>query len=249
MLPVVSLGAVVTFRRCPAGAWLVTGLWLIDLAFVCYYRVYGQAADLLPLLFSVVILLGVGLSVLLPRESGVIRRNIPVVAAAVAAFLTLTEASDRVPFGEQASAAEYLADADLGTLPQDAFICTIWPKTAPLWYAKTVLTPRPDIDLITTPKRFWLDRLKGIRDRPIFLVAPMRDLKGYSQTPVRNLWRLEAGSTGKRLHWHHSATAQEQWHTSSNRSSASANRPLFQASPKARPCLNSANASAGLPPP
>ena len=70
---IVVFGVIVAYRRCRVSALLLAGTSIASLVFVCAYRVHGQSANILPLLFSGIVLSGVALSVLLAGRSDLSR--------------------------------------------------------------------------------------------------------------------------------------------------------------------------------
>ncbi|MBU0718364.1 MAG: DUF2723 domain-containing protein [Planctomycetes bacterium] len=65
----VVFGGFVAYRRCPVSGWLLGGFAIGSIAFLCVYRVYGDAADFLPLLFSAGVFAGVAVSYLPGQNS------------------------------------------------------------------------------------------------------------------------------------------------------------------------------------
>ena len=103
---------------------------------------------------------------------------------------TLRSAPTRPGVAAQNNALSYLAAVDMLTLPENALVCSIWPYSPPLWYARSVLTSRDDVEIINTRLAVWLDGIDELPPRPVFSVVADHDVAGYSLTPYRNLWRV-----------------------------------------------------------
>ena len=196
VLLTVAVGAVLVFRQCPPALWVLLGMALGSIVFICAYDMYSQAADYLPLLWAAYICGGLAISFAL----GVCRdrwRNI-IAAGFLAAIGTLTvlEARERPGPGLAEDATKYLAAIDMATLPRDAVICVKWPEIPTLFYAKVVLTGRDDIDLIAAQDRHWLRMLEPIHDRPVFVAANRKAMKGQTLTPYRFLQTERPGRGG-----------------------------------------------------
>lgn len=189
-LTIVLFGAYLTFRRSRTAGWLLCGFCVSSLVFVCLYRVHGQSADLLPLLFAGAVLGGVAVSTIVPRQAGSFRRALAICALALCAVATLRSAPTRPGVAAQDNALPYLAAVDMLTLPENALVCSIWPYSPPLWYARSVLTSRDDVEIINTRLADWLDGIDELPPRPVFSVVADHDVAGYSLTPYRNLWRV-----------------------------------------------------------
>jgi len=182
----VGFGAVVAFRRSVTGFLMMLGMIVQSLVFVCLYRVYGQAADLLPLLFASAVLGGVAISYPIGQQ----RRWVGLVIAVGASAAVLYTASQRTPDAGPRDAQQYLIDIDMPSLPRNAVICTMWETATPLWYAQHVLSSRDDILIINAAPTNWLRLIQPHRARPIFMTEH-REISGeYDVVPFRNLFRL-----------------------------------------------------------
>ncbi len=186
---IVLFGVVVTLMRCRASAVLLAGMLLASTVFVCLYRLHGQAADLLPLLFAATILGGVAISILLPHE----QKRAPYVAislAAAVATLTVTGAPNRVSPGKKEDARPFLTELDIQSLPPRTAICVEWRLATPLWYARSIRTHRTDLDILCTDDGGAIERALETPDRLILVGTKTPGVKGYTTAPYRNLWRL-----------------------------------------------------------
>ena len=211
---IVAAGAVRAFRRSPAAGWLLAGLAAHSIVFVLVYRVYGQAADLLPLLFAATVFAGMGISIVVHRFTAhgaaitlngrfPARREIglwAVAAVIVAAVASGAEVSRRWSTGRNVDARTFLEQVDLPTFPENAIICAEWTPAVPLWYAQQILTPRPDIYIVAGEYRQWDRLLRDNPDRPMFIIESEWRFEGYRLEPYRNMWRIvpEAAMTPMR---------------------------------------------------
>jgi len=193
----VVLGVVITYRRCRPSASLLLGMVIGSVVFVCAYRVHGQSADVLPLLFAATVLGGVAASPLLGQQCGRVREFVAVAFLTAMCVVTVTDAPNRRHTGERADATSYVTELDMRTLPNNAVICTDWRAWPPLQYAQQVLTKRSDIHIINADPRHCLTMSSGMEDRPVFFTRKYRPVQGLALSPYRNLWRLERpGSAG-----------------------------------------------------
>ncbi|MCP4246593.1 MAG: DUF2723 domain-containing protein [bacterium] len=185
-------GAVLAGRRMRAAAWLLAGMAAQSVVFVCAYRIYGQAADLLPLIWAMAVSTGVALSVLWPRESSRPRRLVAIGLLVVAGTWTALDAGNRQRVGPGADATAFVKFVDLATFPRDAVICSSWGTSPPLWYARCVLTGRRDIQIINASAGRWLELIAEKPDRPVFFTSAQVKLPSRGTlVPFRKLWRLE----------------------------------------------------------
>lgn len=186
----VVLGGTQIYRRCRSSFWLVTGMIASNIVFICSYRIYGLAADLLPLMSSGTVIIGVAVSTVFPSRAGALRRAFAVILAVFVGIMMVLDApyrSDR----ESLDAVPFLTELDMQTLPQDAVICSTWRKSPPLWYAQCILTKRPDIEVVNVARARWYPRIVPFLGRPIFVIDKAATLRGQRLTPYRNIWRWE----------------------------------------------------------
>ena len=183
-----GVGGYLLNRRSRTGLCLLAGMVLGNIGYVCTYRIYGLAGDLSPLMFACTVIAGVALSSLIPLGATRGRRAIAVVFAIAAGSLMFLDApfrSDR----ESPDAIPFLTELDMATLPPGAVICSTWPESTPLWYARHFLAKRPDIEVINASERNWYPRVADKLHRPIFMTFNPPLFKGQDITPYRNLWR------------------------------------------------------------
>jgi len=196
----VAFGLVFTYRRCPACAILLAGIALAAAAFVCRYRVYDTAADVLPILFVGTVLVGVAVSPLFPTETGWWRRGVAVGIFLAACVWTVYDARGRPDPAAAADATAFVRTADVGTLPANAVVFSSWAESLPLRYAQHVLADRADIRIVTAGPSRWIALAQdyagppGRQPGPLYLTERIAVPPGYSLTPYRNLWRLESPS-------------------------------------------------------
>ena len=163
-----------------------------SVAFVCTYRIYGQAADILPLWFAAVVFGGVAASEVLAKPGKHIQRVGGTAILLLVAVWSVIDVANRPASGRNSDAESCLRTADVATLPKNAQLCTGWDAAAPLRYAALVGHHRLDIDLISTSMRHWKPAVERSPHRPTFLTADPGPWPGYKVTPYRNLFRVES---------------------------------------------------------
>lgn len=193
-LAVLLLGFGFTFARSRVGFLLLLGLVVGNFVFICTYNIYGTAADLLPLMFTAMVLTGVALSALFPVQMPSWRKSITVAMMLAMGVVTILY-TPYIRKRDTADATWFIREVDLATLPPGAVICSTWRQSTALWYAKIVLTPRPDIDVINTTTYLWKDRIEALSDRPLFAVVNTTSLDDYVLTPYRVMKRDEGDVT------------------------------------------------------
>jgi hypothetical protein len=189
---VVVIGLVVTARRCGAAGWLLAGMIVQSVIFVCAYRVYDQAADVLPLIWASAVALGVSLSALFPRGLSQGRRAVAIGLMVLACVWTVADAPDRPDWARDQDATPFVAAVDMASFPDGAVVCSSWGTSPPLWYAQHVLTDRDDVKIINAGSVHWLEMIEQYPGRPVFFTdSRVRVPDGWELTPYRKLWRLE----------------------------------------------------------
>jgi hypothetical protein len=171
------------------GTLVLAGMAVSSVVFVCFYRLVGQAADSLPLLWAVAVLAGVGLSPAFPRRSG--RAG----TAVAASFLVLLSAWTVAGAGpvrvarDRVDATGYLAELDLASFPAGAvMVSPTWAPRFPITYAKNVINGRDDIAVLS-PRR-WEGSRAHLGNRPVYFVTHGDVPEGVCLEPFRNVWRL-----------------------------------------------------------
>lgn len=181
-------GGFLLYRRCRPALCLLVGMVLGNIGYICTYRIYGLAGDLLPLMFAGTVITGVALSSLVPLGARRWRRASAIALAVTAGGLMSLDApirSDR----ETPDAIPFLTELDMATMPKDSVICSTWPESTPLWYAQNFLTKRPDIEIINADEMNWYARVADKTHRPIFMTFNPPRFEGQDISPYRNLWR------------------------------------------------------------
>ncbi len=162
-----------------------------SVVFVCMYRIHGDAADILPVLFVLAVLSGVALSPMFPVDSRGWRRLTAGGLAGIACIVTVLDAPYRHKTGHRLNGLPFLDQVDMPALPDGAIICSHWGTSPPLWYARIVLFERTDIHIINALESEWMRMAEGIFHRPIFSATKPSFHSGFTGTPFRNLWRLK----------------------------------------------------------
>lgn len=184
------IGLIIAFKRCRVSAWLLTGFALSCMAFVLAYKVYGQAADLLPVLFAETVAIGVLGSRLFPSGAGWIRQLAALAIAVGAGVMFAAHMPSRGHNSTGIAATEFLNEFDMKTFPGPAVICSNWTKSVPLRYAQCVLTPRPDLHIITSGPELWRAMAERETTRPVYAADALDSAGICDREPFRNVFRL-----------------------------------------------------------
>jgi len=186
----VLVGFVSLMRRSPVVAWIVAGLAVHSVVFICFYNIHGQAADILPFLFAVAVCAGTAMSVMVPASPSLVRNGLCAAAFAIAIGFTVADGPLRPKNSTGLDATDYLADVDMATMPVGAVICTSWTRSLPLHYARILLTPRPDVTIITADPVHWPKLVAEFGDRPLFAAVNKNPWPERTFVPFRKLWRV-----------------------------------------------------------
>jgi len=196
----VAFGVVSLSRRSFAALVMVAGIVLGGAAFICRYRVYDTAADIMPILGALAILAGAGLAPLFARPSGAGR-----LWTARLLFLTVLawsaiEVGSKPDYAGEFDAEGYIRAADLGSLPSGALVLSTWRLGCPLQYARLVEARRADIDVVVALPDRWMRHARRHVEQggTVFLAEPISPPPGVSITPHGNLWRLIFQNNGGR---------------------------------------------------
>jgi hypothetical protein len=192
----VLFGLFFAFRKCRVTAWLLTGLILSCLTFVLAYQVFGQAADLLPLLFAGAVTIGVLGSKLFPTGGHWVRQVAACVMALGATVYFVREIPTRPSNSTGVNATEYLEKLDLATLPGPAVICANWTKSVPIRYAQCVLSPRSDLHIVTSDPEFWANLVRREQIRPVYAADALDSGGVCAVEPFRNVFLLTCPKNG-----------------------------------------------------
>lgn len=187
---IAAVGGTLLYRKSRPGFFLLVGMVLGNIGYICTYRIYGLAGDLSPMMFAFTVITGVAVSSLIPLGAKRWLRTMAVTAAAVAGLLMSLDAPHRSE-RESSDAIPFLTELDMATLPEDAVICSTWPESTPLWYARAFLAKRFDIEIINAGELSWYSRVAEKTNRPIFMTFNPPRFEGQDISPYRNLWRWE----------------------------------------------------------
>lgn len=192
VLLTVLVGSFALWRRSRAVVAVLWGILLGDLAYVCQYRMFGQAADLLPAIWAGLVLMG-GCATAFPRPGGDTQARSRsagaglIVAGAAVGLVAL--GWTRHDYAARADGQAYADAAGVETLEHGAVIVTDWDRGRPLWYAALragrrdlrIVAPRPN-DLHTFDPRSTND--------VVLYADEMDPPSGYHLEQRGNLWRL-----------------------------------------------------------
>ena len=188
-----AVGAVVVRRRNLHILILLLGILLGGGCFLCLYRAYDTAADMLPLLGVLGVFAGTALSSLLPQRAGRGRAW-----AAFALFALTAVGSAQLVTRYPNHAAEYDATGyarsiDWSVVPDNALILTDWRKNAPLQYSRLIGNSRSDASVLhVLPEyRTAYAAREAAAGRAVFSANPPPAIPGLSITPAGALWRWE----------------------------------------------------------
>lgn len=184
------IGLILGFRRCRISSWLLTGLAVSCVVFVLAYKVFGQAADLLPLLFAETVALGILGSRLFPAGGGWVRQTTAFCVAVGAGVLFAFHVPARDPNSTGVAASNFLSEIDLATFPGPAVICSDWRESVPLRYAQCVLTPRPDLHIVTSGPELWRNLAEQETTRPVYAADALNSGGVCELEPFRNVFQL-----------------------------------------------------------
>jgi hypothetical protein len=188
LLAIAGVGASAIFRKSPGAGWLLCGMLVQPVVYAMTYRVHGQAADLLPLLFALTALVGAGLTRCLSWVGPKATRIVGVGAMVLAASLVLKE--QRLCRPRSVDGSEIVEAIDMSTMPEGSIIVTEWDTAAPMRYAK-LITSRADVMVLTVHPNGWKHVPERFPGRAIYVTHVLDDLKPrYDLVPYRNLWRL-----------------------------------------------------------
>lgn len=184
------IGAMVAYQRNTVAFWLITGMGLSSLVFVCVYRIHGLAADTLPLLFSMAIFSGIACSRVMSFATKPYQIFLLITLASTFGYCVLRDAPPHQNSAKSVDAIPFLQEVDLKTFPPNALICTDWRSAIPLWYAQHVLTPRPDLQIIAGTVSAWIYFIQKYPDKPAYVTGTPSILNRHDVTPFRNMWQV-----------------------------------------------------------
>ncbi len=183
------LGLILLARRGIEWSIVAVGVIAGNVVFLCVYRIYDQAANLMPIMFGAALPAGAVLAVLFPAKGrrGVLGGTLLFFACAGSIY----HATQRYNYGEAYDATEYLAEVHLEDFPQDSAIMTSTLIGAPLWYERLIRCDRKDIHIVENNRRHWARLAVKYLDRPVFYTRDDQPApEGWRLEPFHNMWRL-----------------------------------------------------------
>ncbi len=190
-LVLVCAGVWVSARGGGERAVLPLGLMFGNIAFLCMYRIYGQAANLLPTVFAAALPVGSVLAKWLPNSIRGGRRWFAVAIYTSACVWTVYHGTTRYAYAGRADATQFLAEVDLAALPGDSVIFAVMANSCPIWYARSVTLDRKDIDIVVGPTHRWAEVAGRYIDRPVFYTEERgKAPAGWTAEPSGVLRRL-----------------------------------------------------------
>lgn len=185
-----AVGLVTLFRRDAITPLLLTGMIASTLVFLCVYRMWGQAADYLPLSWAVVVLIGASTTLVLRGRGMWLGQQIALAVWATMGALTVWGFFQRPSAALAGDAVPFMQQMDLATLPENAVVIVAWPETPVVFYARYVASPREDITVIAAAAVNWERMLRPFQGRPLFATTNDPRMTGFTADAYRNIWRL-----------------------------------------------------------
>jgi len=191
MLAIAAAGVIVSWRRKRCATIVLIGFVVQTFTFLCLYQVHGQAANLLPLLGTMIIFGGVAISTAIERfakkKLGFVTTGIAILS--IAGMSTYLQG--RTNLSNLFSATNFISQVDLETMPTNSVIISAWGTTTPLRYAH-YFANRPDIQIETISPSRWSEFAEKFAGRPVFVPQMNRQLKAtFHVSAYRNLYLLE----------------------------------------------------------
>jgi hypothetical protein len=188
-----AVGTIMVRRRNLSVLILLLGILVGAACFLCMYRAYDTAADLLPVLGVLWVFAGAALSPLLPRQAGRWRAGLAFAIFAVTA-LAAARLTSRFPnHAADYDATDYVRSLDWSVASPGALILTDWQQNAPLNYSCLVENRRSDVAVLHTPFEFWTAYAarEAAAGRSVFCADPPPVTPGTSVVPAGCFWRWE----------------------------------------------------------
>lgn len=189
IIVIILLGIIILYKRERIAAWLLMGMGIQSLIFICAYRIHGQAANILPLLFSMTVFFGISATIALSKFP-IHQHKIACGTAILVCIWTFMDVPQRSNIAKTYNALPFLRELDIDTLPRNAVICTNWRLEMPMKYAQYIHTQRSDLNIIATKADMWDEVATHMAGKPVFAVHPSSHLKKYVAIPYRNIWQL-----------------------------------------------------------
>lgn len=185
------IGLILAFMKDAAITWLVLGVGLYSIVFVCLYRIYEKAADLLPLLFAMTVFCGVMYTKLLSLSQKRYQTILMIALTVAFGMRILRDTPTRHDAIKDENAIPFLQEVDLDTFPRDAIIGAGWRHATPLWYAQYYIHSRPDLHIVAGEPPLWIELARQHPDKPVYVIHSSSELKQHTLIPFRNMWRLK----------------------------------------------------------
>ncbi len=187
----VSLGGYVLVRRSPELAVMLGSVVVGAVAFQLQYRVHDDATDLVPVAWSLAIVMAAALARWFPRDLPPRWRTPLAVICLAGAALILRHNAVRYNPGQTRAAEAFLAEMDLASLPPDAVVASDWIMSRPVLYAKLVRTPRPDLHVVRVNEQGrWKEDVVRYVDRPVYYTQEHPAPDGFRLRPYRNIFEM-----------------------------------------------------------
>lgn len=196
IIVIIILGIIISFKHDRIATWLLVGMGAQSLIFIFAYRIHGQAANILPLLFSATVFFGISGTILLSMFP-ILHQKIALGLAMLACLWTFMDVPHRSKIAKTQNALPFLRELDIETLPRNAVICTGWRLETPMKYAQYIHTQRSDLHIIATKSDMWEEIASQMTGRPVFVIHPPSQLKKHVAIPYRNLWQLKSNQAIK----------------------------------------------------
>ena len=190
-LAILALGGLVLLRRRGDLFAAVACIMVGQVVYLLLYRVHGLAADLLPVLFAVVLISGAALATLFPARPSRFRMALMIAVYTATGVWVYYSQATRIDYAASVDATGYVRQACLETLPPRAVVISEWHHSRPLLYASCVEIDRPDVTILTGDVHLWNDALERIADRPVLFTMRPEPPQGWRVSPWKNLWRVE----------------------------------------------------------
>ena len=103
---------------------------------------------------------------------------------------TVYHGETRYSFARDRDASGFLAQVGFDSLPAESVIFTDWNRSRPLWYARTVLSDRTDVRIVTGSGAIEPSLWPTVANRPVFCTKPAGAPKGWRFVWHGDLWKL-----------------------------------------------------------
>lgn len=184
-------GAMLAWRRSKPVTLLLAGLIIQSFLYLCIYEMHGQAADIMPLIFSGALFVGVAAWQLLAH----LGRWAGFAAVLVFSSSMVVNVGEVLPSKlcrpAWVDAEWYVVELAMDDLPRDSVILAMWDESVPIRYAQVFAAPRPDITVVTSTFHRWPTLFERFAERPVYTSRPLDWLpQEYRCEPVGPIWRV-----------------------------------------------------------